>query len=160
MSFSPRCVITGHDAEGRAVVISDQIAGNVTTRRPGHRSFVLWATDTVPTDLDEWVDTSPEAVSARSLRSGTVFRIAEYAPGVAPAHHRTDSVDYALVLSGEIDLVLDDEVVTLHQGDTLVQRGTAHDWVNNSDRPCILAFCLVGAKPRHPDAGTPRHQLG
>ena len=83
----------------------------------------------------------------RSLAQGTVFRIVEYGPGVAGAPHRTDSVDYAVVLAGEIDLVLDGETVRLRAGDTLVQRGTAHDWVNDGHAPCVIAFCLVGAQP-------------
>lgn len=154
MSFPPRCVVTGRDASGRSVIVRDQIVDNAVSRREGHRSFVLWATDTAPADLDAWADTSPEAVNQRSIPSGTVFRVAEYGPGVAPARHQTDSIDYAIVLSGEIDLVLDDAVVTLRQGDTLVQRGTAHDWVNRSDQPCVVAFCLVGAAPPRPSGPT------
>ena len=66
---------------------------------------------------------------------------------MASAPHRTDSVDFAVVLSGEIDLVLDGREVRLRAGDTLIQRGTAHDWVNRGERPCVIAFCLVGARP-------------
>jgi quercetin dioxygenase-like cupin family protein len=79
------------------------------------------------------------------LPNGTVFRIAQFEPGVASARHRTDSIDYAIVLSGQIDLVLDDEIVTLRAGDALVQRGTTNDWVCSGDEPCVVAFCLVGA---------------
>jgi quercetin dioxygenase-like cupin family protein len=154
MSFPPRRVVTGHDAEGRAVVVRDEVVDNLTQRRPGHRSFVLWGTEEVPADTNVVADISPQAVSSRSNESGTVFRIAEYAPGVASARHQTDSVDYAVVLSGEIDMVLDDEqVVTLRRGDTLIQRGTAHDWVNNGSEPCVIAFCLVAAHPRGDASG-------
>jgi quercetin dioxygenase-like cupin family protein len=87
-------------------------------------------------------------VATRSNASGTIFRIAEYAPGVASARHQTDSVDYAVVLNGEIDMVLDDQVVRLRRGDTVIQRGTVHDWVNNGKEPCVIAFCLVAARSR------------
>ena len=77
-----------------------------------------------------------------------MFRVIEYGPGVAPRNHRTDSIDYAIVLSGEIDMELDDgKVVTLHAGDVLVQRGTIHNWVNRSSAPCVVAFVLIDAKP-------------
>jgi len=145
MSFPPRRVVTGHDERGRAIVVADETVDNVRVRRPGHRSFVLWATETVPAD-----NAAPAGVelASRSLPEGTVFRIAEFGPGVASDRHRTDSVDYAVVLSGEIDLVLDDgETVRLSAGDTLVQRGTAHDWINRGAAPCVIAFCLVGARP-------------
>lgn len=148
MSFPPRRIVTGHDPQGRATVARDELVDNVTARRPGHRSFVLWSTDEVPADLGVPVDSATTSLSQRSVDRGTVFRIVEYAPGVASARHQTDSIDYAVVVSGEIDLVLDDEVVRLRAGDTLVQRGTAHDWVNSNDVPCIIAFCLVGAEDR------------
>jgi quercetin dioxygenase-like cupin family protein len=76
-----------------------------------------------------------------------VFRVIEYAPGVAPRNHRTNSIDYAVVLSGEIDMTLDDEMVHLKAGDVLVQRGTIHDWINRGDKPCVIAFVLIDAKP-------------
>jgi quercetin dioxygenase-like cupin family protein len=142
-TFPPRRVVTGHDAQGRARVVADETVDNATVRRPGHRSYVLWATDEVPADAEAAFD---PALAPRSLQHGTVFRIVEYGPGVAPARHRTDSVDYAVVLTGEIDLVLDGETVRLRAGDTLVQRATAHDWHNPTDAPCVVAFCLVGAR--------------
>lgn len=131
-------------------MLHDDVMHNVTRRRPGHRSYVLWSTDEVPAKgngapLDDR-QREPE-VTSRSIANGTVLRIAEYAPGVASAVHQTDSVDYAVVLSGEIDLVLDGRPVRLRAGDVLVQRGTAHDWRNNGDAPCVIAFCLIGAEP-------------
>jgi quercetin dioxygenase-like cupin family protein len=71
-----------------------------------------------------------------------------YAPGVTPRNHRTDSIDYAVVMSGEIDMELDDGVIVhLKAGDVLVQRGTVHNWVNNGTEPCVIAFTLIAAKP-------------
>jgi quercetin dioxygenase-like cupin family protein len=78
---------------------------------------------------------------------GTVFRIVQYAPGVAPRHHRTNSIDYAVVVSGSIDMDLDNQTVRLTAGDVLVQRGTMHNWVNNGTEPCLIAFVLIGAAP-------------
>jgi quercetin dioxygenase-like cupin family protein len=147
MSLQPRRVVTGHDAHGNAIIVADDVVDNGTVRRPGHKSFVLWTTETVPADNTGDGLQADAAIAARSLPEGTVFRIVEYAPGVASAPHRTDSVDYAVVLAGEIDLVLQTETVRLRSGDTLIQRGTAHDWVNNGEAPCVIAFCLIGARP-------------
>ena len=146
MSFPPRRVVTGHDARGRAIVASDEPAQNGISRRPGHRSFVLWATETVPADPSA-PDPANAPITERSLAEGTIFRIVEYGPSVTPARHQTNSIDYGVVLAGEIDLVLDDQVVHLRAGDTFVQRGTVHDWVNQGEDPCIIAFCLVGTAP-------------
>jgi quercetin dioxygenase-like cupin family protein len=82
-----------------------------------------------------------------TLNNGTVFRVVEFAPGVAPRVHRTDSIDYAVVISGEIDMELDDAVVQLKAGDVLVQRGTIHNWINRGFEPCVIAFVLIDAKP-------------
>jgi uncharacterized cupin superfamily protein len=79
---------------------------------------------------------------------GTTFRITEWAPGHARFTHRTETVDYAILLSGEIDLELDDgEVVHLKPGDIVVQRGTIHTWVNRGSVPAVTAFILIDAKP-------------
>ncbi len=119
-----RRVITGHDAQGKAVVQLDELCKDAISRRPGHQSCVAWS--------------EPE----------TIFRFVEYQPGVAPRLHRTSTVDYAVVLSGEIDMELDDGVtVHLRQGDALVQRGTIHNWVNRGTQPCVIAFVLVAARP-------------
>jgi quercetin dioxygenase-like cupin family protein len=71
----------------------------------------------------------------------------EFGPGVAPRNHRTDSIDYAVVMSGEIDMQLDDTVVHLKAGDVLVQRGTIHNWFNHGTQPCVMAFVLIDARP-------------
>jgi quercetin dioxygenase-like cupin family protein len=84
---------------------------------------------------------------ATTLPGGTIFRVLELAPGVTPRNHRTDSIDYAVILRGQVEMVLDDTRVTLHAGDVLVQRGTIHNWVNNGPEPCLIAFILIDAKP-------------
>ncbi|HYB43895.1 MAG TPA: cupin domain-containing protein, partial [Candidatus Methylomirabilis sp.] len=80
------------------------------------------------------------------MANGTIFRIIEFAPGVAPRNHRTDSIDYIVIMSGEIDMELDGSVVHLRAGDVMVQRGTIHNWVNRGTEPCVLAVILVAAK--------------
>ncbi len=75
------------------------------------------------------------------------FGLCAIEPGVAPRNHRTESLDYAVVISGEIDMELDDSVVHLKAGDVLVQRGTIHNWVNRGTEPCVIAFVLIAAEP-------------
>ena len=97
------------------------------------------------------------AVVSKVRRSAPIGRISRFDPGVSPRVHRTDSIDYAIVLKGEIDMELDDETVHLKAGDVLVQRGTVHNWVNNGNEPCMIAFILIhaampdfGGKPAEP----------
>src|SRR6202011_726505 len=78
---------------------------------------------------------------------GSVFRIVEYAPGVAPRNHRTESIDYAVVMAGEIAMDIDGATVHLRRGDVLVQRGTIHNWSNRGTAPCVIAFVRIAAKP-------------
>jgi quercetin dioxygenase-like cupin family protein len=142
-----RRVVTGHDAQGRAVVKIDELCKNLISRRPQHQSCVIWSSGTFPADIADERDGGAREVGTTDP-NGTVFRVVEYAPGVAPRNHRTESIDYAVVLSGEIDMELDEGVtVHLRQGDALVQRGTIHNWVNRGTQPCVIAFVLVAAKP-------------
>jgi quercetin dioxygenase-like cupin family protein len=147
MALKFRRVVTGHDDDGNAVVKYDSIAPNVTAGRPGHSACVVWTTDSAPADNTGDRDEGTRPVGTTN-KGGSVFRLVEYGPGVAPRRHRTDSIDYAIVLSGEIDMRLDgDAVVHLGAGDVLVQRGTIHDWVNDGSEPCVIAFVLIDAKP-------------
>ena len=146
MSLQIRRVVTGHDANGRAVVKIDEMAKNVISNRPGAASCVIWSTDKFPIDNDADVDPSAKPIGT-TIENGTVFRIVRYEPGVTPRNHRTDSIDYAVVISGEIDMDLDGEVVHLKAGDVLVQRGTIHNWINRGTEPCTIAFVLVNSKP-------------
>jgi quercetin dioxygenase-like cupin family protein len=146
MALEIRRVVTGHDENGRAVVLIDEACKNVISRRANHQSCVIWSTGTFPADNAGDLDGGARAV-ATTDPNGTVFRIIEYRPGVAPRNHRTESIDYAVVLSGEIDMQLDDSEVHLRQGDVLVQRGTIHNWVNRGSQPCVIAFVLVAAQP-------------
>ncbi len=141
-----RRVVTGHDEHGRAVVAIDEICKNVVSRRPQHESCMIWSTGSFPSDNSDDRDGGGREV-ATTDPNGTVFRVIEYGPGVAPRNHRTESIDYAVVLSGEIDMQLEGAEVHLRQGDVLVQRGTVHNWVNRGASPCVIAFVLVAAKP-------------
>jgi quercetin dioxygenase-like cupin family protein len=108
---------------------------------------VIWTTETNPVDNSGDADTSTRKVGT-TLAGGTVFRVVEFSPGAAPRVHRTDSIDYAVVISGEIDMELEKgDEVHLKAGDVLVQRGTVHCWVNRGDAPCTIAFVLIDAKP-------------
>jgi quercetin dioxygenase-like cupin family protein len=146
MSLTVRRVVTGHDANGNARVVIDEIAKNVATTRPGANAAVIWTSESFPVNNDGNADTSGRQVGT-TLDNGVVFRVVSFGPGVAPRNHRTDSIDYATVISGEIDMVLDGETVRLKAGDVLVQRGTIHNWVNQGTEPCVIAFVLVTAKP-------------
>ncbi len=145
-SLRIRRVVTGHDAEGKAVVQIDEMAKNVVSNRPGHASCVVWSTGEFPADNGSSGDGGLAEVATVDPQ-GTVFRIVQYGPGVAPRNHRTESIDYAVVMSGEIDMAVDGGEVHLRQGDVLVQRGTVHNWINRSDRPCVIAFVLTAARP-------------
>lgn len=146
MALQLRRVVTGHDANGRAVVTIDEVAKNITSSRPGQSACVVWTTESFPVNNTGDADQGLRKVGT-TLRNGTVFRVVEFGPGVARRNHRTDSVDYAVVMAGEIDMELDDSVVHLKAGDVLVQRGTIHNWVNRGTKPCVIAFVLIDAKP-------------
>ncbi|MDB5806212.1 MAG: cupin domain protein [Betaproteobacteria bacterium] len=150
MSLKLRRVVTGHDASGRATVKIDELVQNAAETRAGVEASVVWTTQGFPVDNDDPADGSTRKVGT-SEHDGTVFRVVCLQPGAAPRIHRTDSVDYAVVISGEIYMELDDGVgVTLRQGDVLVQRGTIHNWFNRGTVPCTIAFVLVGARPARP----------
>jgi quercetin dioxygenase-like cupin family protein len=146
MPLNIRRVVTGHDEGGRAVVTIDEISRNVISRRPRHESCVIWSTGSFPSDNASTLDGGAREVASTDP-GGSVFRIVEYAPGVAPRNHRTESIDYAVVMAGEIDMEIDSATVRLRQGDVLVQRGTIHNWSNPGTVPCIIAFVLIAAAP-------------
>ena len=125
----------------------DESVKNVTQTRAGAEAAVIWTTEGFPVDNDGSADGSARDIGTATLANGTVFRVVSFGPGVSPRNHRTDSIDYGTVISGEIDMELDGASVHLKAGDVLVQRGTIHNWVNKGTAPCVIAFVLVGAKP-------------
>ena len=146
MSLKFRRVVTGHDDQGKACVKIDEIPTNIMANRPGTSSCVVWTTNGFPVSNDGFTDTSKAKVGT-TTDNGSVFRLVRFEPGNGPRNHRTDSIDYAVVLSGEIDMDLDGQVVTLKAGDTLVQRGTIHNWINKGKEACVIAFILISSKP-------------
>jgi quercetin dioxygenase-like cupin family protein len=146
MAASVRRIVTGHDHDGRATVKIDQVE-ELLPRRPHVASRVLWASASIPADNSGEVDVAVQELGL-TLPQGTIFRVVEFEPGNPTFMHRTASVDYAVLMDGEIDMELDEgETVHLRAGDVLVQRGTIHAWVNRSSEPCRIAFVLVSAEP-------------
>ncbi len=142
-----RRVVTGHDAGGRAVFTGDD------TRQPqripsGDADFLLlWTTPTVPADCNDPTDGRARDVGT-TLDGGSAFRIVDMLPGCESPMHRTNSIDYGIVLEGEIELELDDgRCTTIGPHGVIVQRGTNHLWRNRTDRVCRIAFVLIEALP-------------
>jgi quercetin dioxygenase-like cupin family protein len=174
MNGKVRRVVTGHDKNGKAIVISDGDAPSVRTNplRPGHVSTDIWKTDSAPVVIR--ANPKDPTVGPRQIhppKSGTIIRIAELQPEPPelrnmtpeqarevfksmgnekawsgsrhPMMHRTQTLDYAVVLEGEITMLLDDEDVHLKQGDVVIQCGTNHAWSNRSDKPCKMLYVLI-----------------
>jgi hypothetical protein len=115
MSLTIRRVVTGHDENGRAIVSIDEISKNIVQGRPGAHAAVIWTSEGFPVDNDGSADTSGRKVGT-TLDNGTVFRVVSFGPAVTQRNHRTDSIDYATVISGEIDMELDGTSVHLQAG--------------------------------------------
>lgn len=150
MSASPpvRRIVTGHDATGRAIIRSDELLP-VTPIPSGDAAFSLvWTTATVPADNNDETDGRTREAGL-TLHQGSVIRIVDMVPGGASPFHRSSSIDYGIVLSGAVELELDDGAVTTAQaGDIIVQRGTIHLWRNPSPTDvCRIAFVLIEAAP-------------
>ena len=145
MPINLRRVVTGHDANGKAVIRIDDVGANVGSTRPHMSRQLIWTTNTLPVHFSEDGEDKGGREIGTTIKNGSVFRVVAYEPGVTPRNHRTDSIDYAVVMSGEIDMQMDDTVVRLKAGDVLVQRGTIHNWVNNGTEPCVIAFVLISA---------------
>ncbi|WP_423457777.1 cupin domain-containing protein [Ottowia sp. VDI28] len=176
-----RRVVTGHDAQGRAVVSSDGMAPNVIAHphRPGYFSTQLWTTFATPAPIGNEADPTAEAgkMPLAPPAGGSVVRVVDFPPesdavktldseqakaafdaigghGAStfqagarhPFMHRTESIDYGIVLSGEIYLVLDEREVLVKAGDVVVQRGTNHAWSNRSGAHCQVLFVLIDGK--------------
>jgi mannose-6-phosphate isomerase-like protein (cupin superfamily) len=172
-----RRVVTGKDESGKAVSVMDGISSNSFTNKDmGVTSTLMWATDSAPADISGNDDTAKRPRGVQPAPGGTIFSIVDFAPQKSlesspearrqlmrqmglgpegefrpnhnvPGMHRTRTLDYVLVLSGEIDLVMDDSEVHLKAGDVVVQRGTNHAWVNRGDQPCRIAAVAIGAGP-------------
>jgi quercetin dioxygenase-like cupin family protein len=167
---STRRIVTGHDSRGKAVVLFDDVA---TAKQRGDNGVTLfWVTSEFPVDAAVSSDRAQTPIGVPPPKNGTVFRVVDFAPasphaapvdhnqilramGIDPATqgyprhantHRTKTIDYAIVLDGEIDMLLDDSEIHVKAGDVLVQQATNHAWVNNATKPCRIAFILIDAK--------------
>lgn len=170
-----RRVVSGHNDSGKSVFISDASAGSVKEMEsmPGLTLTDLWQTNSAPADNRGNADAADRPVVLEPPPSGTIFRIVEFPPDSAwrdradageafdsigaghapvegssdPMMHKTSTVDYLIVLKGEIWAILDDSETCLKQGDVMIQRGTNHSWSVRTDEPCLLAAVLVNAEP-------------
>ena len=170
-----RRIVTGHDENGRAVVLFDGESPHsfVLEKAGGLRLTEIWETRSSPADNSGTRDAADHERRIEPVGGGSVFRIIEYPPdrvrlatldpeahfrGMGakaadaamrrhPGMHKTDTIDYCVVLSGEIWAVLDESEVLLRAGDCLVQRGTNHAWSNRTEEHCVIAFVLVAAEP-------------
>jgi mannose-6-phosphate isomerase-like protein (cupin superfamily) len=168
-----RRVVTGLDANNKAVVLFDSRMA-LQPGPYGLQATNLWVTDSYPLGFSFKNDTSAIPVGISPLDNGTKFRVVEFPPldpateakmepgflmkavgPAAPARglpvthplmHRTRSVDYAVVLSGKVDMMLDDTAVHLRPGDTIVQQATNHAWVNHGKETCRILFVLMDSK--------------
>jgi mannose-6-phosphate isomerase-like protein (cupin superfamily) len=148
MALDVRRVVTANDDNGKAVVWFDDVASNRRANRPGVESVVIWTTDSVPPDISGNEDLGARQVDRPPSKRGTIFRIIDFQPGNGTDMHVTQTIDYALILSGEIDMELDGGVeVHLNQGDVLVQRATVHNWINRGSGVCRMAFILMDSTP-------------
>ncbi|MFK4441302.1 mannose-6-phosphate isomerase-like protein (cupin superfamily) [Caballeronia udeis] len=170
-----RRVITGHDAEGRSTVLFDGYATNVKEMEsmPGLALTDLWETDVSPADNRSSADAVVRPVRLEPPSGGSIFRVVEFPPdgawrgnsdvgkaflsiGAPTAHHdassdplmhKTATVDYLVVMKGEMHAILDTGEVLLKEGDVFVQRGTVHSWSVRGNQPCIIAAILINAHP-------------
>jgi quercetin dioxygenase-like cupin family protein len=175
MIWRVRRVLTGHDAQGRSTFIADGEAPNVKemASMPGLALTDLWETGAAPAKNDGAGDAAARPVRLEPPRNGTILRIVEFPPDSAwrggadgkaafksigaghaqdgssadPMMHRTSTVDYIIVLKGEIYAIMENGEKLLRAGDILVQRGTNHSWSVRGNEPCIVAAVLVSAKP-------------
>ena len=148
MQKSIRRVVTGHTEAGEAVFISDNQYETILIPSGDAAMATIWTTITVPADLNDATD-GRERDAGTTLKGGSVIRIVDMLPNASSPVHRTDSIDYGIIISGKIELELDNQVFkTLSQGDIIVQRGTIHKWRNpSSDEICRIVFVLTEAKP-------------
>mgnify|MGYP002631378693 CR=1 FL=1 len=153
-----RRVVIGHDKDGKAVVEKDGMMSNVKVMPSGHSGCVMWATDDNPANPNVAEDPALKERDLPPPENGTVLRILQLVPHKPAFMHRTDTVDYCIVLEGECFMKMDDGAeVALKQGDILIQKGTWHGWENRSDTTCRLAFVLIDGvaptKTLHPTLG-------
>ena len=145
-----RRVVTGHDKNNVAKVLIDASATNAKFPQPGQVSTMMWCTDSAPCKMpigEAIEDYGARVIGTPPPANGTRFAVIDFPPGNHPGMHRTETIDYIIVIEGEIEMDMDDSTVKLKQGDIMIQRGTNHAWANRSGKRCRVAFVLIDAEP-------------
>lgn len=145
-----RRVVTGHNSKHVAKVVLDSVARNSKFPRPGIASTLLWCTERSPANIaigEDVEDMGARIIGTPPPPNGTRFCVMEFAPGTRSDMHRTETIDYIIMLSGQIDMEMDSSIATLRPGDVMVQRGTNHAWVNNGAEPARFIVVLIDAAP-------------
>ncbi|OPB47067.1 hypothetical protein A0O28_0071910 [Trichoderma guizhouense] len=146
----PRRIVTGHNSEGKAIVVAD---GTIPCQPTpiGANFAVLFETHEFPVSNDGWEDPTKVRTTDLANKQGIVLRVVDIPPNVEKAgmlFHRTESLDFGILHSGEVICHLDDDVeIHMKAGDVCVQRGTIHGWTNSTDKPARIYFILSAAKP-------------
>ncbi len=144
---TPRRVVTGHDQHGRSVFVTDE--PTPTLKRVGNGAFFeLWNTTATPAPISasEHREPTDREIVIPPPANGTLIRMTTFPPGRRSPMHRTETIDYGIVLDGEIYLVLDDTETLLQAGDVVIQRGTDHAWDNRGDQWARMVFILIDGK--------------
>jgi quercetin dioxygenase-like cupin family protein len=148
MAFQLRRVVTGHDARGKAVVSMDTVIASRAGRfDTGTHVQEFWQTDSLPPRQDGG-DAVAERTGVTPMPRGSIVRVLHIPPGAKGDElHRTATIDYFVVMDGEVEMTLDDgKFVALKKGDTIVMRNTNHGWRNTGNRMCMLFEVLIDAK--------------
>lgn len=147
MAFRIRRIVTAHDPGGKAVVGTDSFVESTPGKIDKNISAAdIWWTRSVPADVAGH-DATREPSPGMPTPGGTILKVLELSPGTKPVMHKTETLDYVIVIEGEVVMLLEDGAeVRMRAGDLMVQRGTLHGWTNRSDKPCRIAFVLVDAK--------------
>jgi quercetin dioxygenase-like cupin family protein len=151
-------VVTGHDARGLAVFRSEDVQDTRLIPAGVARFLLLWTTANVPADNNDDID-GRERAAGLTIHQGSVIRVVDMLPGCESPMHRTNSIDYGIVLTNEIELELDSgEKRTIRVGGIIVQRGTNHLWRNRTQQTTRIAFVLIEAAP-YLHAGQPLPEI-
>jgi quercetin dioxygenase-like cupin family protein len=148
MKLPIRRVVTGHSNGGKAIFISDNQYETIVIPSGDAAMATIWSTPSVPANLNDETD-GRERDAGTTLKGGSVIRVVDMLPKASSPMHRTNSIDYGIIISGTIELELENnEIKILNQGDIIVQRGTIHRWKNPSNTEiCRIVFVLTEAKP-------------
>jgi mannose-6-phosphate isomerase-like protein (cupin superfamily) len=170
-----RRVVTGHDASGKAVVLFNSVCPSRVAHEGGIAGTSVWLTDATPASIAATDDRGALVRSLEPPAEGSIFRVVGFPPAdpkvmaritradifgeeakaITPTAqasrqhalmHRTRTIDYVVVMSGEIDMWLDDTTVHVKAGDVLVQQGTNHAWINAGKEPCVIAFAMIDSE--------------